>query len=140
MWRPYASMDYAQYGGTPYLNNHNFRWYRHSITSWYISHNTLQSPQVQRSSLEEAMNELRRTQAKSTMVKPEFSRSIAKMDYSQVGLPRFLVKNEISQPSQEEMSNLEATMAELRKSQLNSWRRCTHLHKKSQMLKIEWVN
>ena len=39
------------------------------------------------------------------------------MDYSQVGLPRFLNKNEMSQPPQEEMSNLEATMAELRRVQ-----------------------
>ena len=42
---------------------------------------------------------------------------MAKMDYAQVRLPRFLVKNEMSQPPQEEMSNLEATMAELRKYQ-----------------------
>ena len=42
---------------------------------------------------------------------------MAKMDYTQVGFPKFLVKNEISQPPQEEMANLEATMAELRKSQ-----------------------
>ena len=42
---------------------------------------------------------------------------MAKMDYAQVGLPRFLIKNEVSQPPQEEMSNLEATMDELRNSQ-----------------------
>ena len=24
VWQPYASMEYVQYGGTPYLNNHNF--------------------------------------------------------------------------------------------------------------------
>ena len=110
-------MDYVQYGGTPYLNNHNFGWDHHSNTSWDTSHNTLQSPQVQRSSLEEAMDELRRTQAESTMAQPEFSRSMAKMDYAQVRLPRFLVKNEKRQPPQEEMPNLEATMDELRKSQ-----------------------
>ena len=63
------------------------------------------------------MDELRRTQAESTMVQPEFSRSMAKIDYAQIGLPRFLVKNEMSQPPREEMSNLEATMVELRKSQ-----------------------
>ena len=51
------------------------------------------------------------------MAQPEFSRSMAEMDYYQVGLHRFFVKNEMSQPPQEEMSNLEATMAELRKSQ-----------------------
>ena len=63
------------------------------------------------------MDELRRTQAESTMAQLEFSRSMAEMDYSQVGLPRFLVKNKMSQPPQEEMSNLEATMVELRKYQ-----------------------
>ena len=63
------------------------------------------------------MHELRRTQAKSTMAQPEFSRSMAEMDYAQVGLPRFLFKNEMSQPPQEEMSNLEDTIVELRKSQ-----------------------
>ena len=63
------------------------------------------------------MDELRRTQVESTMAQSEFSRSMAKIDYSQFGFPRFLVKNEISQPPQEEMSNLEATMAKLRKSQ-----------------------
>ena len=36
------------------------------------------------------------------------------MDYSQVGLPRFYVKNKMIQRPQEEMSNLEATtIAEL---------------------------
>ena len=44
--------------------------------------NTLQSPLVQRSSLEE------------TMI--EFSRSMAEMDYSKVGLPRFLDQNDKS--------------------------------------------
>ena len=42
---------------------------------------------------------------------------MVEMGYAQVRLPRFLVKNEKRQPPQEEMSNLEATMAELRKSQ-----------------------
>ena len=98
VWKPYALMDYVQYGGTPYLSNHNFGWDHHLNTSWDTSHNTLQSPQVQRSSQEEAMDELRRTKVESTMAQPEFSRSMAEIDYSQVGLPRFLVKNEISQP------------------------------------------
>ena len=40
---------------------------------------------------------------------------MAEMDYSGVRL--LLVKNEMSQPLQEEISNLEATMAKLRKSQ-----------------------
>ena len=42
------------------------------------------------------------------------------MDYFQVGLPRFLDKNEMSQPPLEEMSNLEATMAKLRRVQAES--------------------
>ena len=115
VWQPYASMDYAQYGGTPYLSNHNFGWSHHPNTSWNISYNTLQSPQVQRSRLEEAMDELRRNQAKSTMAQSEFSRSMAKMDHSQVGLPRFLDPNEISQPPHERMTKLEAAMAELKR-------------------------
>ena len=40
---------------------------------------------------------------------------MAEMDYSRVGL--LLIKNEMSQPPQDEISNLEATMAKLRKSQ-----------------------
>ena len=80
-------MDDVQ-GGTPYLNNRNFGWDHHLNTSWDTSHNTVQSPQVQRSSLEEAMDELRRTQAESTMAQAEFSRSMVNMDYSQVGLSR----------------------------------------------------
>ena len=98
VWQPYASMDYAQYEGTPYLSNHNFGWGYHPNTSWNTSYTTLQSPQVQRSILEEAMDELRRAQAKSTMAQPEFSTSMAEMDHSQVGLLRCLDPNEISQP------------------------------------------
>ena len=64
------------------------------------------------------MDELRRAQAKSTMTQPEFSRSMAEMDHSQVGLPRFLDPNEISQPPQERMTKLEATMAECATSQV----------------------
>ena len=45
------------------------------------------------------MDELRRNQAESTMTQLEFSTSMVEMDYSQVGLPRVLVKNEMSQPS-----------------------------------------
>ena len=97
VWQPYASMDDVQYEGTPYLNNHNFGWDHHSNNSWDTSHNTPQFPQVQRSSLEEAMDELRRTQAESIMAQPEFSKSMAEMDNAQVGLPRFLVKNEKGQ-------------------------------------------
>ena len=66
VWQPYASIDDVQYGGTPYLNSHNFGWDHHSNTSWDTSDNNLQSSKVQRSSLVEAMDELRRTQAEST--------------------------------------------------------------------------
>ena len=115
VWQPYASMDYAQYGGTPYLSNHNFGWSHHPNTSWNTSYNTLQSPQVQRSSLEEAMDELRRTQAAFTMAQPEFSRSMDEMDYSQVGLPQFFNPNEISQPPHERMTKLEAALVEMKR-------------------------
>ena len=115
MCQPYASMDYAEYGGTPYLRNHNFGWSHHTNTSWNTNYTILHTPQVQRSSLEEAMDEFIRTQAKSTMAQPEFSRSMAKMDHSKVGLPRFLNPNEISQPPQERMTKLEAAMTELKR-------------------------
>ena len=115
VWQPYASMDYAQYGGTPYLSNHNFGWSHHPNTSWNTSYNTLQSPQVQRSSLEEAMDELRRTQTAFTMEQPEFSRSMTEMDYSQVGLPQFFNPNETSQPPQERMTKLEAALIEMKR-------------------------
>ena len=115
VWQPYASADYAQYGGTPYLSNHNFGWSHHPNTSWNTSYTIPHTPQVQRSSLEEAMDELRRAQAKSTMTQPEFSRSMVEMDHSQVGLPRFLDLDKISQPPQERMTTLEAAMAELKR-------------------------
>ena len=115
VWKPYASMDYAQYGGTPYLSNHNFGWSHHPNTSWNTSYTIPHTPQGQRSSLEEAMDELRRAQAESTMAQPEFSRSLAEMDHSQVGLPRFLDPNEISQPPQERMTKLEAAMVKLKR-------------------------
>ena len=84
-------------------------------TSWNTSYNTLQSPQVQRSSLEEAMDELRRTEAAFTMAQPEFSRSMDEMDYSQVGLPQFFNPNEISQPQHERMTKLEAALIEMKR-------------------------
>ena len=114
VWQPYAS-DYAQYGGTPYLSNHNFGWSHHPNTSWNTSYNIPHTPQVQRSSLEEAMDELRRTQAAFTMAQPEFSRSMDEMDYSKVGLPQFLNPNEISQPPHERMTKLEATLIEMKR-------------------------
>ena len=115
VWQPYASMDYAQYGGTPYFSNHNFGLSHHPNTSWNTSYTITHTPQVQRSSLEEAMDELRRAQAESTMTQPEFSRSMVEMDHSQVRLPRFLDLDEISQPPQERMTTLEAAMAELKR-------------------------
>ena len=63
------------------------------------------------------MDELRRTQAESTMEQAEFSRSMADMDYSQVGLSRLCVQHEMNQPPQEEVSSLETTIAELRRVQ-----------------------
>ena len=65
---------------------------------------------------------------------------MAEMDYAQVGLPRFLVKNEMSQPPQKEMSNLEATMAEHRKSQAQFMEEVHTPPQRSQMLKMEWMN
>ena len=95
---PHMHMTQVRHRGTPYWNNYNLGWQHCPSTSWNTSYNTLQSPEVQRSRLEEAMDELRRTQAESTMAQPEFSRSMAEMDHSRVGLPRFLDPNEISQP------------------------------------------
>ena len=59
------------------------------------------------------MAQLERSQAKMAMAQAEFSRSRAEIDYSQVGLPRFLDQNEISQPPNGRMIKLEATMAKL---------------------------
>ena len=115
VWQPYASMDYAQYGGTPYLSNHNFGWSHHRNTSWNTRYDTLQSSQVQRSSLEEAMDELRRTQAAFTMAQPEFSRSMDEIDCSQVELPQFFNPNQISQPPHERMTKLEAALIEMKR-------------------------
>ena len=81
----------VRYEGTAYWDNFNSGWHHCPSPSWNTSHNTLQSPQVQRSSLEETMTEL-------DMEHAEFSRSRAEMNYSQVGLPRFLDKNKMSQP------------------------------------------
>ena len=108
-------MDYAQYGGTPYLSDHNFGWSHHPNTSWNTSYTIPHTPQVQRSSLEEAMDELRRAQAESTMAQLEFSRSMVEMDHSQVGLPQFFYPNEISQPPQERMTKLEAALVEMKR-------------------------
>ena len=61
------------------------------------------------------MDELRRTQAESTMAQSEFSRSMVEIDHSSVGLPRFLDPNEIGQPPQERMTKLEVAMIELKR-------------------------
>ena len=59
------------------------------------------------------MAELARSQVDLTMPQSKFSRSMAEMDYSQVGLPWFLDQNEKSQPLHERMTKLEAFMAKL---------------------------
>ena len=59
------------------------------------------------------MVELERLHAELVLENAESRRSRAEMDYSQVGLPRFLDQNEISQPLNGRMTTLEATMAEL---------------------------
>ena len=66
------------------------------------------------------MDEVRRTQVESTMAQPQFSRSMAEMDHSEVGLSRFLDPNEISQPLQKRMAKLEAAMAELKRAHVES--------------------
>ena len=92
VWQPYASMDYAQYGGTPYLSNHNFGGSHHPNTSWNTSYTIPHTPQVQRSSLEEAMDELRRTQTAFTMAQPEFSRSMAEWTTLKLGCLSFFIQ------------------------------------------------
>ena len=135
--QPYASVDYGQYGGTPYLSNHNCGWSPHPNTSRNTSYTTLQTPHVQRSSLEDTiaelarsgaemeesraqmakeslektMTEVRRSQANLTMVQAENEILMGDMDYSQDGLPRFYVQNEMSEPPQEEISNLKVTIS-----------------------------
>ena len=90
VWQPYASMDYAQYGGTLYISNHNFGWSHHPNTSWNTNYTTPHTPQVQRSSLDENMAELERMHVELVMKNAERSRPRAEMDYSQVKLPMFL--------------------------------------------------
>ena len=57
---------------------------------------------------------------------------MADLNYVQNGFPRFHIHNEISQPLQEKMTNLEATMAE--------WRRFQAEFETSQANFIEEVN
>ena len=68
-----------------------------------------------KASLEKTMAELRRSQIDLAMVQAENEISITDMDHSQDGLPRFYAQHEMSQPPQEEMSKLEAIIAELRR-------------------------
>ena len=121
--QPYASVDYAQYGGTPYLSNHNCGWSPHPNTSWNTSYTTLQTPHVQRSSLEDTIVELARSgaemeESRAQMAKESLEKIQAEneilmgdMDYSRDGLPRFYVQNEMSEPPQEEISNLKVTIS-----------------------------
>ena len=51
------------------------------------------------------------------MAQAEFSRSMADKDYSEVGLPRLCMQNEMNQPPQEEVSSLETTIDEQRRVQ-----------------------
>ena len=74
--------------------------------------------QMTKESIEKTMTEVRRSQANLTMVQAENEILMGDMDYSQDGLPRFYVQNEMSEPPQEEMSNLEVTMVELRRVQV----------------------
>ena len=89
---PHMHMTQVRCGGTPYWNNYNPGLQHCPSTSWNTSYNTLQSPQVQRSRLEEAMDELRRTQAESTMAQPEFSRSMAEWTTLKLGCLGFLIQ------------------------------------------------
>ena len=59
------------------------------------------------------MVELERVHVELVMENAEFRRSRAKMNYSQVWLPRFLDQNEISQPLHGRMTKLEATIGKL---------------------------
>ena len=59
------------------------------------------------------MAELERVHAELVLGNAKFRSSRAEMDYSQVGLPWFLDQNEINQPPNGRMTELEATMAEL---------------------------
>ena len=73
--------------------------------------------QMANSSLKETMAELKRCQTDFVMVQDEIERSMVDMDNYQVGLPRFHAQNEIIQPPQEEMTNLEVAIVELKKVQ-----------------------
>ena len=73
--------------------------------------------QMAKLSLEETMVELRRSQVEFAMVEAENEISMAELNYVHKALPRFYAQNEISPLPQENMTNLEATMAEWRRAQ-----------------------
>ena len=54
--------------------------------------------QIAKASLEKTMVDMRRSQADLAMVQDEKEILIDDIDYSQVGLPRLYVQNEINQP------------------------------------------
>ena len=59
------------------------------------------------------MAEIERIYAELVLKNDDYRGSKAEMDYSLVRLPRFLNQKEKSQPPQEKMTKLEATMANL---------------------------
>ena len=69
--------------------------------------------QMANSRIKGTMAEFERRQVEFAMVQAEISRSMADMDYSQVGFPKFRVQDEIRPYPQEIMTNLEETMDEL---------------------------
>ena len=73
--------------------------------------------QIANSRLERTMAEFERGQVELAMIQAEISRSMVDNDFSQVGLSRFHVQDEIRPLPQEIMTNLEANMAELGRSQ-----------------------
>ena len=66
------------------------------------------------------MAEIKRMHAELVMENAECSRPRAEMDYSQVGLPRFIGQQGKSQPPHERMTKLEATMDELERVHIES--------------------
>ena len=60
---------------------------------------------------------MKKSQAELVVAQVAFSRSMVDMEYYQVGFPRSHVQDEIRSPLQVTMTNLEANMAELRRSQ-----------------------
>ena len=79
VWQPYASMDYVQCRGTPYWNNYNSGWQQYPNNPWNTSYTTPQTPQVQRSSLEEKMVKLERLHAELVMKNAELVMKTAEL-------------------------------------------------------------